>query len=374
MTLSWDDLLQALRDPQAMVNYDPDTWDLVVRQAAGAGVLGRLASLARDAGVLARLPLPVKRRMGASQTIAEQQVRAVHWELVKLSETLAELKGPIVLLKGAAYAASGLAPAAGRLFSDIDLLVPKDQLAATEAALMLGGWNSSHHDHYDQRYYRQWMHELPPMMHIKRRTVLDLHHNILPETARIRTRPDLIIAAATPLGSFPRFSIPDPADQVLHSATHLFHEGEWAHGLRDLADLDALVRDYGRDPAFWDRLVDRSASLHLGKPLFYGLRYARALLHTPFPADLLDRCPGRPGRVGAWVMDALFPAAFATAHHTCRTRRSGFATWCLYVRSHWLRMPMRLLLPHLIRKSWKRRIVPWLAAEPEQPGDDPLLP
>ena len=82
--------------------------------------------------------------MQAMLTLAEQQQRAVRWELVQLSRTLAGLDGPVLLLKGAAYAAAGLPPAAGRLFTDIDLLVPKAQIDATEAALMLAGWNSSH--------------------------------------------------------------------------------------------------------------------------------------------------------------------------------------------------------------------------------------
>jgi len=56
--------------------------------------------------------------------------------------------------------------------------------------LMLEGWVSGHRSAYDQRYYRKWMHEIPPMTHIRRQTVLDLHHNILPETARLRTRAD----------------------------------------------------------------------------------------------------------------------------------------------------------------------------------------
>ena len=73
-------------------------------------------------------------------TIAEQQQRAVRWELVQLTPALAEIEGPVLLLKGAAYAAAGLPPAAGRLFSDIDILVPKAQIGAAEAALMLDGW------------------------------------------------------------------------------------------------------------------------------------------------------------------------------------------------------------------------------------------
>jgi hypothetical protein len=53
-------------------------------------------------------------------------------------------------------------------------------------------------------------------------------------------------------------------------------------------------------------------------------------------------------------MDRLLDAAFATAHDSCRTPLSGVAAWTLYVRSHWLRMPPNLLVPHLIRKSWQR--------------------
>ena len=51
---------------------------------------------------------------------------------------------------------------------------------AAEAALMLDGWASGHRSAYDQRYYRTWMHELPPMQHIQRGTVLDVHHAIAP--------------------------------------------------------------------------------------------------------------------------------------------------------------------------------------------------
>lgn len=192
-------LLRALCEPQAMASFEDATWDLVVRQASAAGVLGRLGALAIEADIQPQIPTAVWRHMQAVLTIAEQQQRAVQWELVQLARTLADLPGPVLLLKGAAYAAAGLAPAAGRLFSDIDLLVPKSQIDAAEAALMLGGWNSAHHDPYDQRYYRQWMHELPPMRHIRRQTVLDLHHNILPETARLRTDPAAIIAEAQPL-------------------------------------------------------------------------------------------------------------------------------------------------------------------------------
>lgn len=346
-----DAFLHALREPAVMAGFDAETWDRVVRQARAAGLLGRLGALA--SGFSRQLPEAVWRHLEAALTLAEQQRRAVHWELHHLGLALERTTGPVVLLKGAAYAAADLPPAAGRIFTDIDLLVPRAQLGETESALMLDGWINSSHDAYDLRYYREWMHELPPMQHIRRQTWLDVHHNILPESARRKTRPDMFLAAATPLAGFPRFSIPEPADQVLHSATHLFHEGEWQHGLRDLVDLDALLRAYGGDPAFWPHLLARAEALNLGRPLYYALRYARRLLRTPLPQDLEASSPERPGRLAAALLDTLFLPAFASAHADCKTPLSGAAAFALYVRSHWLRMPPHLLIPHLLRKAFK---------------------
>lgn len=373
MNPAWTLLLGVLREPARMAELSEAQWDLVQRQALTAGLLARLGALADAAEITERLPKTVRRHMQAMQALAEQKYRAVHWELEHLQRDLAGLEGPVLLLKGAAYAAADLAPAPGRLFGDIDLLVPKSQLDAAESALMLSGWVSASQSGYDERYYRQWMHELPPMMHIRRQSALDLHHNILPETARLKTQPALILASARPLARWPRFSVPCDTDLILHSATHLFHEGEWEHGLRDLVDLDALIRSSMRDAAQWQQLLDRAAQLGLGRPLFYGLRYCARLLGTPVPAEVLSTCPARPGALGLLMMDALFINALSTAHKGSRSRLAGPASFALYVRSHYLRMPLHLLLPHLFVKAWQRRFAK-NENEPAATTDDTQAP
>ena len=87
--------------------------------------------------------------------MAEAQTEAVEREVAFLRKALATLDVDLVLLKGAAYLIAGLPAARGRVFSDVDILVPFDRLAEVEAALMLHGWTTTHHDAYDQRYYRQ---------------------------------------------------------------------------------------------------------------------------------------------------------------------------------------------------------------------------
>ncbi len=346
-----DAFLLALRKPEAMADFDPATWDRVIRHARAAGLIGRLGVLATPYSD--RLLPPVRRNLETAVELAQQQQRAVLWELQQLSRALAHTPGPVLLLKGAAYAAATLAPAAGRIYSDVDLLVPRAQLAETESNLRLAGWVSMAHDAYDLRYYREWMHELPPMRHIHRKTWLDLHHNILPETARRQTRPDLILAAAQPLAAYPRLSIPQPVDLVLHSATHLFHEGEWQQGLRGLVDLDALLRSFSVEPGFWPDLLARAALLNLGRPLHYALRYTHQVLHTPVPEEVMAACPERPLPGTNLFLDALFLPALAVAHRECSHGLSSLAAFILYIRSHWLRMPAHLLIPHLLRKSFR---------------------
>ena len=292
----------------------------------------------------------------AELTLSRANARAVRWEAVCLRRALAGLGVPVVLLKGAAYAVADLPPARGRLFGDIDILVPRERLDEIERVLGWYGWDSGKLDEYDQRYYRTWMHELPPMMHRKRQSMLDVHHTILPPTSRYHPDPAKLRAAALDVPGLPGVKVLAPTDMVLHSACHLFHEGEWDHGLRDLHDLDALLRHFSAaDPGFWEALALRAEEMQLARPLHYALRYAKRIWQTPVPEALERRLRARggPNPVLAGVMDFLFGRAFVPEHELTARPGDGLARFCLYLRGHWLRMPLRLLLPHLLRKAFR---------------------
>ena len=258
-----------------------------------------------------------------------------------------------MLLKGAAYVAAGLLPAMGRVFTDIDIMVPKSRLGEVEAALMSHGWATTHHTAYDQRYYREWMHELPPLRHIQRQNVLDVHHAILPETARLKPSSAKLLACARPLANLQRFSVLSHVDMVLHSMVHLFHNDDLSHSLRDLSDLDLMLRHLGRLPGFWSELVARAGELDLSRPLHYGLRYTHQVLATPVPHDALAAAAsaGGPGRMVSALSDWLWARALRPQHATASDAWTPLALFALYVRAHWLRMPPVLLLRHLTVKA-----------------------
>jgi hypothetical protein len=345
--------LRAFREPEALPTLTLAEWDLLVRQARAANLLASLYALLQDRGVIDSVPEQPRAHLEWAGTIADRHREAVEWEVGLIRKALAATGVPVILLKGVAYAMAKLPHARGRLFSDVDLLVPKDGLAAVEAALMLHGWASTHYDEYDQRYYRTWMHELPPMQHIKRMTVIDVHHAILPETAPLHPDPQKLRAAALPLDGYEDLMVLAPADMVLHSAVHLLHDGELDNGLRDLVDIDAMLRHFGGLPSFWPTLVDRARELELARPLFYALRYAGKMLHTPVPLSVMKAADvGRPSRPMLMLMDQLLGRTLMPAHASCSDWFTGPARQALYLRANWLRMPPLLLARHLFHKAF----------------------
>lgn len=344
-------LLQAWRDPERACGFALAEWDALLRQAERVKLLAALAGLFEERGLLERLPPQVRAHFVRWKAVGLRHRQGTGYEVMLIQAALRELGLPLVLLKGAAYAVAGLPPAPGRLFNDIDILVPKAMLGKTEAALMLHGWTTTHQDAYDQRYYRTWMHELPPMENVKRGTRIDVHHAILPETAPVRPDPRLLLASAVPVEGRDGIATLAPADMVLHSAVHLFY-GEFEYGLRDLVDLHRLLSHFGRDPAFWPQLVARARALELGRPLYYTLRHASRLLGTAVPpAVVADSAADAPSPLMAPIMDALFVRAIEPDHPSCRRTGSGLARFALYVRSNWLRMPPLLLAKHLLHKA-----------------------
>jgi len=349
-------LVEVLATPGRVRFLDLPGWERLLRQANSANVGAILVYLLEDNGLLEEVPPKPREHLEAARIVALRHRRLAGYEVGRIRSDLAGLGLPLILLKGAAYAMADLPSGRGRLFSDIDILVPKDSLDQVERALMVHGWASTHHDAYDERYYRTWMHELPPMVHLRRGNAIDVHHAILPETAPVRPDPALLLAAAREIpgeqGALGIYTL-CPHDMFLHSAVHLFFGGEFDQGLRDLFDLHRLALHFGTEPGFWDGLVARADALELTRPLFYALRYITRTFGTPVPAaTLAAAAPFGPTRLLLPLMDALFLRALSPLHPECATRFDGAARFTLYVRGNWLRMPPLLLARHLFHKAF----------------------
>lgn len=352
---------RALARPEDVASWPADERSRLLVQARSAGLLGRLAALSGGSG--AAWPDGANGHIDAARRVTGAHHREVRREVELIHRALRPLGAPVVLLKGAAYVMAGLPAAEGRVFSDIDIMLPRPTLPQAESLLMLAGWMGTPQTAYDERYYREWMHELPPMEHVHRGTTLDVHHTILPLTARLRPDAARLLEDAVELPDHPGLRVLAPADMVLHAVAHLFANEELSHALRDLSDIDRLLRHFAaRDPAFWDQLLDR-ASLHgLTRLASYAAHHASERLETPVPARVLEALrrhepafPLRPLMHGLW-RHALRPPHPSAAH-----RGRSAAMFALYVRGHALRMPPRLLVQHLAVKAVAR----WRSPNPQ---------
>lgn len=349
-------VVAVLLHPDRTADLDALGWDLLVRQARTSNLLARLANMLLGTPRLAAsIPERVRPHLESALYIAIRQRQSSQWELTCIAAALHSVSGQVVVLKGAAYVALELPFAATRLFGDVDILAPSCDLAAVETALRIKGWAPGTISDYDQRYYRRWMHELPPMHHRRRGTTIDVHHTVLPKTARIKLNATVLFRGLLPLPAHPGLHVLPPATMVLHSATHLFHEGEFSNGLRDLFDLDALLRHFGTEPEFWPALLDTASAMGVGRPLSYALTLTHRMLGTPIPTEALAAAMAyAPSAPISWLMDWLFQKALAPVHDSCATPSRRLAWFLLYLRSHWLRMPAPMLALHLARKAWRR--------------------
>lgn len=358
-------LAQALRHPETLGALALPRWEWLLRQARSAGLHGRLAQRLHGLALLETVPEAPRAHLHAALLLARAQHEEIRREAQHLRRALAPLGLPLVLLKGAAYVLAGLPAAEGRLFSDTDILVPRERLAEVELQLQRHGWSFDPDlSAYDQHYYRAWTHELPPMTHRHRFTVVDVHHGLLPQTARHRPDAARLLAAAVPT-ALEGVQVLAPADMVLHAMTHLLRNEEFSHGLRDLWDIDALLRHFGAGvPDFWPALAGRARELGLLRELHHGLRAAQRLLGTAVPAPVLRAASAAaPGPALQALMDALWARALRCPHPALRLPLTAPALALLYLRAHALRMPPGLLLRH----AWVKTRLLWQDAPAPRP-------
>jgi hypothetical protein len=339
-------LLRVLHKREDLAQLTPADWDHLLPAAEHAKLTARVAADAEQLGLADGLPRWARDRLTSARIRGNEFERLVRWEIDRIHRALLPIDVRPVFLKGAGYAAAGLPSAIGRVVADVDVMVSAADLLRAESALHEHGWESVEQTAYDERYYRQWMHELPPMWHQQRGTMLDLHHAILPRTGRLRPDSGILLDRVVRVGET---YVLCPTHMLLHAAVHLFYDG--APAIRDLTDIDGLTRYFATAEAdFWPTFVADARELGLERPAFYALRYAHRLLGTPIPAELWTGV-GRAAPVGpvGYLMDTLVDVTLNGA-----TGLTAMSSYALFVRSHWLRMPPVMLARHLAHKALAR--------------------
>ncbi|ABF53086.1 nucleotidyltransferase domain-containing protein [Sphingopyxis alaskensis] len=328
------DLLAGRREAATLA---PRDWDRVITVARAEAMLGTLAHRLDETP----LPSTVAALFADQRAAAKVATAQALWEAEMARRALAPEGIEFVLLKGAAYAAAGLACSVGRQIGDLDILVLAPDIRRAENALLNAGWEWVKSDPYDDHYYRAHMHELPPMIHKARDRMIDVHHTILPRTHRIT--PDALALVSDAVTIAGGHAVLCPTDMVVHCAAHMLADGDLQGGLRNLWDFHCLTRDFAAaDAGFWGKL-DARAELHgLRAAVRRAARLARDLYGSVLPS-------GWDGQNGSdlWYRRRLL------ARDDWGRVTNPLLEQAFYIRSHWLRMPPLMLATHLWTK-WRK--------------------
>ena len=330
-------LCAVLAEPGRARALDGARWQAVLTLARAERLDATLAAVVR--GIVTP---PIASVLAQAAVRADRSRHAARWEVERIAEATRHLHAPVLLLKGAAHCLAESSAARGRFVGDVDILVPHAALADVESALLAAGWAWAKPDPYDDAYYRRWMHELPPLIHAERGQMVDVHHTLLPPTARPTPDPARLLERALPAPGTPLL-VPALTDRLIHAAAHLLADGELEGGLRNLWDIHCLageVAGAGR----WDELGREAAHHQLGAAVARALRLSGRLFGTAAPGALTGR---------ARASDRLFERRLLARDGWGRPRRPA-TRLAFTIRGHLLRMPPHLLIPHLARKAWRR--------------------
>jgi len=346
-------LVKTWKNPARCIDYNTQQWQLLIHQSRASYMLPRMANKLITYYQNGKIEDRIWHHFSSALLVAKRQVENTSMELNKIEVFFEQKEHQAVILKGAAYSATNLSASIGRTFNDIDILVDKSSVDVIESELWFLGFMPMKEDDYDKLYYRQWMHEIPPLQHIKRKTVLDVHHNILPLTSATTVNVEKLTEHSTLIPGYKKLSILSPQALILHSATHLFHEGEFDKGIRDLIDLELLFQQYFQEKYTFDDLVTLALATGLERELYYAIRYVHNVLTLELTEDELRRVDKfSPKKLNLAFLDFCFLTIFTPNHSSCLTWKKSLATNLLYWRGHLLRMPLKLLIPHLFKKSY----------------------
>lgn len=329
-------LVDLLRHPDRATRYETDQWAAVLETGQQHLMLGQLANLLVDHTDFHALPDAVTRHLNLALLNAKRRNEVAFWE-IGLIRSVIPRNIPIILLKGVAYAAARDFHSIGRLFTDLDILVPRETLDEVEGILFSQGWMPGRVDDYDQRYYREWMHELPPMKHVRRQSIVDIHHAIIPVVSKYSFPTEWLIKEAVEIA--PGLFVLSPTDRIVHCAIHALIEGESGKLLRELYDLSALIKQHAGQTSDRLRVLDRARQLGLERLVVPPVEAAGALFGPQ--SDTTN------ARRANWLIDAAMGGKAGTG---IRVRKARLA---LLAFSHQIKMPIGLLITHLIRKTLK---------------------
>jgi len=312
-------------------SLSPQDWVEIEAAARGQGLT--LLTYDRLSRVNSLVPTAVQGRLRDAylKATARNMVMLHHGGAVL--NALCDRGLEVIVLKGLYLAESVYSAIGARTFGDIDLLLRRAELPVALEVMRSIGYEIS--TWYDPDDPNRDIKHLPPLVK-QGSPIIELHWTILEEEEPFSIDVEGMWArsvAAEIAGVAVRgLSL---EDFILHLSMHLTYQHRLAAGVRNLYDIDAVIRKGGVD---WTRLLTTAREWGAERVIWLTLRLLQEIAGTPLPSEVFgELLPQQPDPVivdEAWrqLLDhgsgdvALTPdlAALGETKGACRKIRLAF--------------------------------------------------
>ncbi|MDY6865830.1 MAG: nucleotidyltransferase family protein [Halobacteriota archaeon] len=263
-------------------------WEYVVRNGAEHGILPLLHhNLSKlDEGLV---PENIMVYLRKQYNVNVAKNLTYYEELGKVLRVFREEGIGTIILKGAALAETVYGDIGLRPFSDVDLLIKKENLSEAKKILSEMGYMLDE-EVSPEKYNEEYGCDL---YYAGKKNIIEIHWNILRKLGsdrfmRIdirdiweRARPASISGVDTLVMS--------PEDQLLHLCIHLpkhrYNRLIW------LCDILEVVKHYNID---WDQIIRSSEDCRTKAHIYYGLQFSDEMLGPEVPPEVLRRLRPNP--------------------------------------------------------------------------------
>jgi len=305
-----DLLLRCLsRDGQGTGDWRPETvdWTKVVDVAVRDQVAPLLFRRLKESDARARVPADAWKRLRRAYFTSADRNTRLYRELRTVLQCFRSSGVKVIVLKGALLAEAVYGDVALRPMADVDLLVPRADLAKAGAVLLdMGGAHLKQHNQTAPAVGAQ-REDVEPGREMKRHALpvlvrdlaVEIHWTIVSPTGPFRidaaglwdrARPALIAGVEV-------LSL-SPEDLLLHLCLHFCYQ-DGCKGLRYLCDVAETVHHF-RDKMDWLQVADLAREWGAARYVGLALHLAGSMLAAGVPDDVLERLV--PGGIDARLL------------------------------------------------------------------------
>jgi len=270
---------------RALLN-EPLDWDYTIRTAQENGIAPLLRHLLMKGKASDRVPVRAWKELQRIYHFTGFCNALLYRDLEHLLRAFAEAGIPVIVLKGAALAATVWENIALRPMSDIDLLIPEEDSSRADRVLTRENYVSG-----DLRRSRDWYsahhHHLAPYHKADSHTIVEVHRGIVVPDAGftldmqgIRDR-----AQAAKIGDVDTLVL-CPEDLITHLCLHVSADDPFAGKIRNLGDICRVIKD-PRMEINWKIFADRAVKGNFARYAYYPLYLVDDLFHVSVDKNTL---------------------------------------------------------------------------------------